>query len=83
MRKDFTLPSDGWPWPWDDSHTTDYAYAFFADEVWGSGFGHAWFKASEVEPEDHGDAKPTIFPNMKERAKITFGDRSGLIILKG
>lgn len=27
-RKDFTTPAEGWPWPWDDSNTTDYAYVF-------------------------------------------------------
>lgn len=27
-RNDFTSPKDGWPWPWDDSGTTDYAYVF-------------------------------------------------------
>lgn len=23
-----TLPENGWPWPWNDSHLTDHAYAF-------------------------------------------------------
>jgi hypothetical protein len=23
-----TLPAQGWPWPWNDSHLTDHAYAF-------------------------------------------------------
>lgn len=27
-REDVSLPEDGWPWPWEDSSTTDYAYAF-------------------------------------------------------
>jgi hypothetical protein len=27
-RPDATVPSDGWPWPWDDSSITDYAYYF-------------------------------------------------------
>lgn len=27
-RDDFTSPAEGWPWPWDDSNTTDYAYVF-------------------------------------------------------
>jgi nuclear transport factor 2 (NTF2) superfamily protein len=27
-RDDVTLPSRGWPWPWDDSRLTDYAYVF-------------------------------------------------------
>ena len=27
-REDATMPDMGWPWPWNDSNTTDYAYAF-------------------------------------------------------
>jgi hypothetical protein len=27
-RDDATLPKDGWPWPWDDSKLTDFAYYF-------------------------------------------------------
>ena len=27
-RNDVTYPKDGWPWPWVDSGTTDYAYVF-------------------------------------------------------
>lgn len=29
-REDATTPDMGWPWPWNDSGTTDYAY-FFVD----------------------------------------------------
>jgi hypothetical protein len=32
-RDDVTLPKEGWPWPWDDSGTTDYAYVFDKDAV--------------------------------------------------
>lgn len=27
-RDDVTRPDRGWPWPWNDSHLTDYAYVF-------------------------------------------------------
>lgn len=27
-RDDATFPKMGWPWPWNDSGTTDYAYYF-------------------------------------------------------
>lgn len=79
-REDATLPAQGWPWPWGTSHTTDYAYAFDGGRVWASCYGHAWFDPTEDEPE-HDDDKPTEFPNMKERANVTFGKRSGVIIL--
>ncbi len=32
-RDDATYPKDGWPWPWEDSNITDYAYAFVDGEV--------------------------------------------------
>jgi hypothetical protein len=28
INDDATRPEQGWPWPWDDSSITDYAYAF-------------------------------------------------------
>jgi len=30
-RNDGTTPEMGWPWPWDNSCTTDYAYCFVGD----------------------------------------------------
>jgi hypothetical protein len=54
-----TLPDQGWPWPWDDSQTTDYAYALDGDKVYASCFGHPWFdplammdKLNEPVPPD-------------------------------
>lgn len=81
-RNDVTLPKDGWPWPWDDSSTTDYAYAFDGGKVWASGFGHSWFDATQSEPEDE-TPKDAVFPNMKDRANVTFGPRSGLLVIRG
>lgn len=82
-----TSVEDGWPWPWDDSGTTDYAYAFDGGKVWASSFGSPWFLASdmtseddEVEERDRG--KPgAVFPNMKERQRVTFGKRSGIMLI--
>lgn len=41
INDDATLPEQGWPWPWDDSSTTDYAYAFVDGACktfsWGKG----------------------------------------------
>lgn len=33
-RGDGTVPSDGWPWPWDDSRLTDCSYWFFDGQCW-------------------------------------------------
>lgn len=59
-RDDVTLPAAGWPWPWEDSRTTDYAYAFDGGQVYYSGFGHEWtesmYDARELE-YDHDEGK--------------------------
>ena len=34
-----TTPDQGWPWPWNDSNTTDYAYAWDRGCVWGCSGG--------------------------------------------
>jgi hypothetical protein len=81
-RKDGTMPEMGWPWPWDDSNTTDYAYALRDGAVYGSCFGHPWFLASEEEPEqdDPNGTRPS-FPDMKARKAVTYGKRSGVIVM--
>jgi hypothetical protein len=79
-RDDGTKPEQGWPWPWTDSHTTDYSYAFDGDAVYATRYGYKWFKATDPEPE-HTSKKETVFPNMKSRQKVTLGSRSGLMIL--
>jgi hypothetical protein len=61
---DATRPEDGWPWPWEDSRTTDYAYAFDNGKVWASCFGYAWFDPLEEEPEDDGNEKVAVFPKL-------------------
>jgi hypothetical protein len=83
-REDATLPEYGWPWPWDDSATTDYAYAFDAGRVYASSSGHEWFAVDTLaenygEPDDRG-GKVASFPDMKERKNVTLGKRSGVIV---
>lgn len=84
-RKSATRPEDGWPWPWEDSCTTDYAYALDDGTIYGSCFGHAWFA---VDPTSDGYGQPeedtpesAVFPNMKDQKNVTLGPRSGLLIL--
>ena len=86
-REDGTLPADGWPWPWDDSGATDYAYAFEGGVVYASSFGHEWFEVMPLEenggePDDRG-GKVAIFPDMTARQNVTLGKRSGVIIFGG
>lgn len=85
-REDATKPEDGWPWPWDDSNTTDYAYAFDGGKVYGSSFGGSWFDAANARDDDGDEedgGEPAVFPNMKDRQNVTFGARSGIIIVGG
>ncbi len=67
-RDDGTTPDRGWPWPWNDSQTTDYAYALDGGKVWGAYFGHEWFDATQPEPESCDDnGKVATFPDMRRK----------------
>lgn len=77
-RHDATLPADGWPWPWDDSRTTDYSYAWDG-AVWISCFGHRWSKDAAMAGEAEGGKED--FPDMSSRKRVALGGRSGLLVL--
>ena len=81
-KEDGTTPEMGWPWPWETSRTTDYSYAFDGDKCWASGFGSPWFDPLKEQPEEDKGAKP-VFPDMTSKQKVTFGKRSGLIVIGG
>ncbi len=89
-RDDFTAPAEGWPWPWNDSNTTDYAYAFDGDGVYGSCFGHPWWKLDgsddfgepEEDGEDEGDGRQE-FPDMAARKHVQWGSEKGGIFVIG
>lgn len=74
-RDDFTDPKTGWPWPWDDSRTTDYAYVFAGGVVRVYCFGRVGKDASPDAP------KVDIFPDMKAVQNVAHGPRSGFIVL--
>lgn len=91
-----STPKDGWPWPWEDSHTTDYAYAFEDGAVLVSCFGRAWGPAVYYEAAarfqeyieerygvdfDHIVEKKAEVPDMTAVQNVTFGPRSGLIVM--
>lgn len=83
-RNDATLPRMGWPWPWEDSHTTDYAYAFDGGQVYASSFGHGWRNAIDAasgKADDWDDKKTAVFPNMTDRTNVALGKRSGLVVV--
>lgn len=84
-RDDVTRPEDGWPWPWEDSQTTDYSYAFEDGICWGTSFGHGWWDAAGAEPDDDDDVPKVVFPNMKERKNCPAlgSKRSGVMLIGG
>ncbi len=81
-RDDVTLPKDGWPWAWENSNTTDYAYAFDKGKVWVTYFGHGWWPADAPPPEKLQDVpKIADWPNMKTNHQTPLGSqRSGLMV---
>jgi len=75
MRDDFTHPKDGWPWPWQNSWMTDYAYVFNEPENRIDIYNYGYFRAYGI------GEKVAVFPDMKSVQRITMGPRSGLIVL--
>jgi hypothetical protein len=71
-----TLPSDGWCWPWKNSHTTDFAYVF--DERTGKVIVCEWGKPV-------GSRARITFPEMEvssERVRKSIeSGTSGVIVL--
>ena len=78
----FTIPSQGWPWPWDNSHTTDYAYTWDG-KVWSSCYGQKWTPyTKDLDSDEYleGGEKAEV-PDMSARKNVTFGNRSGVIVV--
>lgn len=86
-RDDVTLPENGWPWPWEDSRTTDFAYIFENGKVMGSNFGYPLFDPINL-PTEEDDSDEELgkmddyFPNMKHIQNVNFGKGSGLVIVQ-
>lgn len=77
-RDDVTLPAQGWPWPWEDSTTTDRAYVFSDGRV----ICYAWGK--EIVPGDDDAEGPEPsggWPDMSAVQSVTLGRRSGVIVV--
>jgi len=84
-RRDATLPERGWPWPWRDSGTTDYAYTLIDGEIHGSSYGGPWFKVDPAAegwvPDEDPAAPRATFPDMSARKNVRFDEGSGAIFL--
>lgn len=82
-----TLPENGWPWPWNDSRTTDYSYIFEGGKVMASCFGYSLFDPlvldeDEEEDEEDNEKLKDYFPDMSEfkNVAIAGNKRSGVIV---
>lgn len=79
-----TVPEDGWPWPWKDSNTSDYAFAFHNGEVFHTqypekGSGNFWVKCSAKKNRNGYKPLilPTDFPDMTARANVKMPGSAG------
>ena len=82
-RADWTSPEQGWPWPWEDSNTTDYAYAWDGAKVVAAHFGYGWWPVADWASKPPESVKSCDFPDMSARKRVTLGRRSGVIVLGG
>ena len=74
-RDDATLPENGWPWPWDDSRTTDRQVVFADGQVQHFAWG------APIDCEDDDVEKRDDWPNMKDHANVVIGGkRSGIMV---
>lgn len=79
-RNDFTSPVQGWPWPWDDSRTSDYAYCFTDQGTKVFNFGRPVVDGVDEEADGYVEPDKAEFPNMKDRKNVTLEERSGVMI---
>lgn len=79
---DSTFPHEGWPWPWNNGHLTDYSYTFAEGKVLYSRFGCPWRPIGEPLPEERDDDDVKVpFPDMTARKNVTYGKRSGIMLI--
>ena len=86
-RDDVSSPDHGWPWPWDNSQKTDFAYCFIDGKVEAYDFGHGPFdpllEYTSEEENIRFSSPKAIFPDMTSTKNVTLGKRSGLIRISG
>jgi hypothetical protein len=68
LRADSHKPVDGWPWPWDDSTMTDFAYAWDG-QVLGTCFGGPWMTPNDEPPDEAAyiTRGKVVFPRIERK----------------
>lgn len=85
-RDDATLPDQGWPWPWNDSGTSDCSYWFFDGAVHDVFSGQYYGASGEVYAsvkrpipdfdEDFSDPKAAALLYVANKVPVTYPDMS-------
>lgn len=83
-----TRPEEGWPWPWNDFRTSDYAYAW--DPARGipvASSGRTWVTVAEMEADSDciytGERlRDDEVPDMRKVPRGDVMGKSGLMILR-
>jgi len=74
-RDDATTVDMGWPWPWEDSCTTDYAYCYTEDGVEAFIFGRPVY-----DEENEAEPPKAEWPEMKGYSAEAGSRRSGIMM---
>lgn len=82
-----TRPEEGWPWPWRDSRTSDYAYAWDPERGAVASGGRAWVTKRQLEDDsDCIYVGPKLLddevPDMSKHKKADVFAKSGLMFLR-
>lgn len=84
-REDGTKPEQGWPWPWEDSGTTDRSYAWHDDAVqvyrWAKHIGK--FTDEPLSDDDYERLQESPFPDMSARSRPAIGTPRDSIMVFG
>ena len=84
-----TRPSEGWPWPWEDFRTSDFAYAWDPARNTGvASSGRPWVTAAELVADRDciyaGERlRDDEVPDMRKGPQGDVLGKSGLILLRG
>lgn len=89
----YIVGKDGWPWPWDNSCTTDYTYIFYKGKIYVSNYGsklieyNDYLKYEEDIDDENEEVLSKIiisldikFPDMSKIKNVDLGKSSGTMV---
>lgn len=81
INDDASLPAHGWPWPWKDSRTTDYAYVFNGSQTKCFAWGKEIVLGEDGKTTE-GSEPESGWPDMTAVQNVVVGTkRDGVIII--